>query len=55
MVERVEAEADEATGQHYLPAEDPNGLYAVLEDEEEDDFAFERETAAEVAMVSLRA
>ena len=55
MIERVEAEADEATRQHYLTAENPDGLYAVLADKEEDDFALKGVNSRGVVIISLRA
>jgi hypothetical protein len=38
-VDRVEADADKAARHHDLTADDPNGLYTVLEDEQEDELA----------------
>jgi hypothetical protein len=48
VIERVKAEADKPTRQHDLVAENPDGVYAVSEDEEEDDFAIKCEKLTSV-------
>lgn len=39
VIKRVETETDEATGQHDLSAENPDCVYAVSRNEEENDLA----------------